>query len=215
MVRALLDGRKTQTRRLLSLSGYREFTEFGKSEAVGFEWTFRRADMCWCDFTDEEMMKLLPYSVGDRLYVREAHRAIGGGTLNYCTRPEHLDFRASPPSDITGNMERDFWDSMDKWHPGIHHHRQLTRLTLTVTDVRVQRLQDISEEDAVAEGIEHVMTTSSGKFYRNFDNEHCPILPVGSFRSLWNSLNAKRAPWDSNPWVVAVSFDVKKGNIDA
>jgi hypothetical protein len=75
--------------------------------------------------------------------------------------------------------------------------RHLSRLTLHVTEVRVQRLQEISEEDALAEGI-----TPGGD-----------LMPVGRFHVRWNSLHGDNA-WDANPWVVAISFGVQRANID-
>ncbi len=71
-----------------------------------------------------------------------------------------------------------------KWHPSIHMPRRLCRLLLEITEIRVQRLHDISDEDAVEEGSETSM----------------------HFAHLWNDINGKRAPWDSNPWVWALTF---------
>ncbi len=77
MVRALLESRKTQTRRLLTLRGYREFSQFGPSDTMGYDWHFRRADGCLCDFRGSDLP--LPYAVGDRLYVRENFQLLSFG----------------------------------------------------------------------------------------------------------------------------------------
>ena len=90
-----------------------------------------------------------------------------------------------------------------RWRPSIHMPRSASRLTLTVTEVRVQRLQDISEEDARAEGIE-------GEFLP-WPQGYWTYRPY--FAELWNSLHGPDA-WDANPWVVALSFTVQHGNID-
>ena len=83
--------------------------------------------------------------------------------------------------------------------------RWASRLTLTVTEVRVKRLQEISETDAQTEGVESVTV------------EDTPRPAAWSLRQdysrLWDSLHGHDA-WEANPWVVAVSFDVRKGNID-
>lgn len=80
--------------------------------------------------------------------------------------------------------------------------RWASRLTLTVTDVRVERLQDISEADAIAEGMDEPATQHFGD-------------PVKAFSALWNSLGrTDETAWDANPWVSAVSFTVSKHNID-
>ena len=88
--------------------------------------------------------------------------------------------------------------------PPIHMPRWASRITLTVTDVRVQRLQEISEADAIAEGIDATAT-------KHFGN------PVKAYAALWNSLHGaeNEHSWEANPWIVAVTFDVREGNIDA
>ena len=84
-------------------------------------------------------------------------------------------------------------------------------ITLLVTDVRVQRLQDISEADAIAEGIEQ-----HGGFFGlpEADWDDAELSAAAAYARLWNSLHGPDA-WAQNPWVVAVSFDVRRGNIDA
>jgi hypothetical protein len=86
--------------------------------------------------------------------------------------------------------------------------RWASRLTLTVTDVRVQRVQEISEADAVAEGVTPSEEPNEMKW------EH--YAPHGvAFRTLWDSLNAKRGyGWDANPWVAAYTFTATRQNID-
>ncbi len=95
--------------------------------------------------------------------------------------------------------------------PSIHMPRWASRLTLRVTDVRVQRVQDISQEDAISEGLEWVDRTWGVK---GFAPSWCAV-PKESFKVLWDSLNAKRGyGWDINPWVAVLTFEVEKRNID-
>lgn len=89
------------------------------------------------------------------------------------------------------------------WKPSIHMPRWANRITLTVTDVRVQRLQDIRENDAMAEGAPPVLVPPDGG--------SCPH--VEGFRDIWNTIHGPEA-WDANPWVAAISFTVQHGNID-
>lgn len=83
--------------------------------------------------------------------------------------------------------------------------RWASRLTLTVTDVRLERLQDISEADAIAEGVGR-LTTSVPKMGKS-------ISARDAFHDIWNDINGPDA-WDANPWVAAYSFDLRKRNID-
>lgn len=206
MVRALLDGRKTQTRRVLRprpefLGGYGE-------EADYEEWG-------WID-EDGAPMSVLDvapngYVRGDRLLVREAWRA-------------WVDFDELPPRDIPPGADVQYLadDPLSPWTSRYRHARFMprwaSRLTLTVTDVRVERLRDISEEDALAEGVErlagskgpnHFTREITGKWRGSFNAPTAKEV----FADLWNNINGPDS-WDANPWVAAISFDVRRGNID-
>ena len=208
MVQALLAGRKTQTRRVLTLRGYQGMTEFGASTTQGFDWHFRRKDMAWVDLTASELRASLPYQVGDRLYVRETWRTNYGhdyfdDDLGRCPRPSDLNPKDAM-IEYLADGERELGG---KTRVAIHMPRWASRLTLIVTDVRVQRVQSISPADALAEGIPRAANSQS------IDCETPD--PRTEFSELWNSLHAEPPKrWEDNPWVVAVSFDVVRGNID-
>jgi hypothetical protein len=103
-------------------------------------------------------------------------------------------------------------DSPCRWRPSIFMPRWASRLTLTVTDVRVQRLQDISEADAVAEGIQPL--NSGFGYYDPTGSQGAAFTwAADAFGHLWNSLHGPDA-WDKNPWVAAYTFTVQHGNID-
>ena len=129
-----------------------------------------------------------PYGVtGDRLWVRETWARLTGNGHRFVYRADGEDPR-------TG------WDEVEPaqrprmtWTPSIHMPRVASRITLEVTDVRVERLQAISEEDARAEGIA-------------LEPAILPGHAAGCFSRLWDEINGKRAPWSSNPWVWAVTF---------
>jgi hypothetical protein len=101
------------------------------------------------------------------------------------------------------------------WHKrlGRFMPRAASRMTLLVTEVRVQRLQDCSEEDAIAEGIERAPWRSD-KWLNYLHQSGAFIDPVKSYSSLWDSINGAGA-WEQNPWIVAYSFEVEHRNIDA
>lgn len=213
MVRALLAGTKTQTRRGLSLARYRGFTEFGPSDTKGYDWHLRDSGMRWHDLRHAEMLARLPWHVGDRLYVRETwtHTGTGVWTIadTWHARDGEVIYQADGP--IPGA----------KYWPSIHMPRSYSRLTLTVTEVRVERLQDCSEADALSEGVV--------EFFRGPDRLGWPAAsaddviaaasetgidgPVSMYRDLWNSINGGGA-WEANPWVAAYGFTVERGNID-
>lgn len=203
MVRALLDGRKTQTRRLLRPKNHNTHLQ---CDPYGAWWW-------WTPQTGApHVAQPVPYAHGDRLYVREAiDKASDSDGVFY-----RADYDAGNPEGSAGLG----------WRPSIHMPRWASRLTLTVTEVRVQRLQEITEADAVAEGVTrcawaedfagdgriewHVPEVSPGE-YPGLTNPH--PTPIGPFSELWERLHGPAA-WDANPWVVAVSFTVQRGNID-
>lgn len=245
MVRALLDERKTQTRRLLSPKPIAYVTS---AQQVGIEKATKRPVFNFYNAAGDVMYAMpcthgndaeyvAAYAVGDRLYVREAvaaeelslpptsrpttkrERALSGRTsiiicdeLDGSDGVRYLADEAWRPIENTpeaGNR----WSALfgyggkhpdglrGKGVPSIHMPRWASRLTLTVTDVRVQRLQDISEVDAIREGV----TLIEG----SLEN------PVEAYTDLWNSLHTKPGEtWADNPWIVAVTFKVAHRNID-
>lgn len=209
MVLALLAGTKTQTRRLLAPGAERLICRTcGCSEK---EWKnsgckCERGDLQWtpCD--------LPRYRVGDVLWVREAWQSD--------TNVNHLPPRDIPkespvwyPADDGSSFVTD-WSirSTSKTRPGMFMPRWASRITLRVTEVRVQRLRDISRDEAIAEGIQRV--TGLANFWAAGVDAKATMSPESAFAVLWDSLNAARAPWSSNPFVAAYTFDVRKSNID-
>lgn len=206
MVRALLEGRKTQTRRVLNPQpDAGQF--FGRMTYVEAQ------NLLICrNATGMRQDIRIPYAPGDRLYVREA--------FSYDRLDVDRDGTLPPWYWADGNPD---WGDWTRPKPSIHMPRWASRLTLTVTEVRVQLLQEISEADAVAEGVEPLHTGffpyGITTFMTTFigDREvpaQCCRTARKSYEMLWNSLHGPDA-WDANPWVGAVSFSVQKENIDA
>ena len=198
MVRALLDGRKTQTRRVIKPQPAPDF--IGATVNVD-GLTSQPASLFGSD-THKALCRLL--RPGDRLYVREAWHAA-----------RSLD--NTPPRDIPRDADIEHAATArsyaeiglkGKLRPGMFLPRWASRITLIVTDVRVQRLQEISEADAIAEGMPSDNWSDRAEFSGYFS-------PVEAFMALWDSLNAARGyGWNANPWVVAVTFAVERRNID-
>jgi hypothetical protein len=199
MVRALLDGRKTQTRRVL------------KPQAAGNAYRLavydpQRAAFFFDEGTGALQPVRLPYAPGDRLWVREAFR----GDAGYNAYPPR-EWSHWPVSYEADPFETCIGLDTGRLRPSIHMPRWASRITLTVTDVRVQRLQEISEGDAIAEGCAPVMVregrSSSGMAFSVWSWRD-------GYKDLWNSLHDPEA-WGANPWVVALTFTVGQRNIDA
>lgn len=188
MVRALLDGRKTQTRRVLKPQPDTTSDPSGLGE-----WGAVNRYDYW-----RPAAEIRPYQVGDRLWVRE----------NCATWGDHeAIYRADDAVEYGLAVSDGKFGAKWKARPSIHMPRWASRLTLTVIEVRVQRLQDISESDAVAEGCDAVLALTIKR-----PNGAHPGNPRECYCDLWNSLHGPGA-WDANPWVVALTFDVVRQNI--
>lgn len=208
MVHAILEGRKTQTRRVVKPQPPSEATSAGVMSAPGRdhdgEWSWLSGDPKDCDswgFVGDEFR--CPYGQpGDRLWVRETHapQADCWGAWERALRGERIrqdELTIHYAADYSHD-ERPF---IEKWRPSIHMPRWASRITLEITGVRVDRLRDISEDDAIAEGIER--DTGMWRHYG------CPtqawIHSRDSYRSLWESINGPGS-WEANPWVWVVEF---------
>lgn len=221
MVRALLDGRKTQTRRLLKPAPFVDHMgNFCAPDRAGKLWNWgQHPDGRPC--TRNYQARHVPFVTGDRLYVRENFQLLSfGDYLPTKHQPADVRFAATDPCADLPADTRGY-----PWRPCIHMPRWASRLWLAVTDVRVQRLQDCSEADAIAEGVERI-DDPRGTAWKSYEtckdgspHPHASVpnaSPLTSYRELWDSLHtAKGTTWDANPWVVAVTFDVHHGNIDA
>lgn len=184
MVRAILDGRKVCTRRIVkgyipkdAQFGYTAFTPDGAISCRGlFETTGRPG-------YGEKFFKL-PYQPGDILYVRETWKKAPNGYYYY------ESWQRNDIADVT------------KWKPSIHMPKEAARIWLKVTDVRVERLQEITDKDAEQEG-------AQPDYPFDYAVDKWPNLE--HFKEIWNSTIKKsdldRYGWDANPWVWVVEFE--------
>lgn len=201
MVKAILEGRKTQTRRIIKPQPY-------QSDRIppGFPDT-KPGDIFICPDrfpTNKNPGKVIaeceslgcyhvmgvkqfvkkhsPFGkVGDRLWVRETWKQVFNTPAIYA-------YRATEPHEINGG----------KWKPSIFMPRQASRITLEITNIRVERLQDIDDEQAGKEGI----------MYFNYKGPYCDSGRL-IFKQLWESINGKES-WKDNPYVWVVEFEVVK-----
>lgn len=188
MVRAILNGRKTQTRRIVK----------PQPDEDGICLDLERNQY----LDTSERVYRCPYGMpGDRLWVRETHMAFDRGRINY---------RADYLQDPNGDREHGV-----VWTPSIHMPRWASRLTLNITGIRVERLQDISDREPQND------CTAEGVFHCGMKLPRYEEWSVSGFRSseklmfhrLWDAINGVGS-WDSNPWVWVVEFDPIEKNID-
>lgn len=201
-VRWILSGQKTQTRRVMKPQPMLE-------NGV-WRWKPRKG---WDVNVDHINPSMSPYGTfGDVLWVRETWRqGGGGGNLDGSGEYVMIEYRASFTTttmrdydEITYAQERRSPPDIDhsksglKWRSSIHIPRWASRITLEVLDVRVERVQDISEEDARAEGAEKMCLDDLGQTWKTYRR---------GFRLLWDAINKKRGfGWDVNPWVFVIEF---------
>lgn len=222
LVRAILEGRKTQTRRLLRPQPVGDqvatFAQVGTVKATGAAVFCCRDDwgtpVCALPVGRHSLAGDLvcPYGApGDHLWCRETWQEFFDdeidparprgpwGRMGIPAQPERRSFvfyRAD--GEIEGAV----------WRPSIHMPRRASRLTLRIKSVRVERLQQISEADAKAEGVEPVVLPTG-----RYGLDICGPLMDGrrpfasEFAVLWDSINNKSAPWSSNPWLWVLEFE--------
>lgn len=197
MVRAILDGRKTCTRRVIKPQPQSRlcYTYAGSHKGCIGKWTYpnRGAHEFWGEeyklpenIKDEELSKQWnpPYHTDDILYVRETWKKAPNGYFYY------EDWQRNDIADVT------------KWKPSTRMPKEAARIWLKVTDVRVERLQEVSAESALAEGANKYIHTNGG-----LDEN----MTITSFIGIWNSTIKKsdidRYGWDANPYVWIIEFE--------
>ncbi len=217
MVAAILEGRKTMTRRIAKVP----VRDHCGKDIMDWELSEHpyQKDGKWfyniqTDVDDYQVMDLkCPYGqVGDVLWVREMLRQNGELGLEYVADGEDID-ETIVPLDFKVKLDKD-----DHYRhcniPSIHMPKWACRLYLEITGIRVERLQDITGSDAIAEGIES--SNYEGKtYFKDYIDDKTPADgipyfpslgdPIKSFKSLWKSINGFES-WDANPWVWVVSF---------
>lgn len=211
LIPRVMDGTKTQTRRLLKSPNLEDLEEFVRFQRYPDE--SYRAVFAY-DGGNEDVSVRSPYGgPGDRLWVRETF---------WHHKSDYLEQVAWPGLSVTRNpdggayaphINKSFDPREHKlWRkrPSIHMPRWASRTLLEVVDVRVQRLQDITEEDARAEGVDPVPCThpdpTPGYGCTDCQGSGYVEPALLGFASLWDSINAKRASWEANPLVWAITF---------
>lgn len=214
MVRAIQNGDKTVTRRPLKPHNAVKAKKCGYEQGSGlwYDDTFNEGDKdthikdysvscCWIG-TKIYIQKYAPYKIGDILYVRETwckYSKLEDDLITPIEGTEKYYYRAdgeNPTDSNTFLVQKDGYDEYSDyplWCPSIHMPKEAARIFLRVTDVHIERLQDITEEQARKEGCNDYTSTALGYFY------------------IWNSTVKKsdlaKYGWDANPWVWVIEFE--------
>lgn len=192
MVKAILDGRKSQTRRIvrpqfetLISTGERDDDHFVIYADIHGD----RKDVRWiaCPFGD----------IGTTLYVREK--------WTMCSHCGAINYQATTGSARTCSACD---EGLGKWQPSLFLPKEYSRLFLSVTGIRIESLQDICEGDAIAEGVAAYSDGGAGLYWT------FPHLgtrdPITAFAYLWDSINLLRGSWEADPWVWVIDFAVRE-----
>ena len=203
MSQAILDGRKTQTRRVLRTQPICERTVFEYGDLVEYRMVENNAQVHgW----KEVARHTTRYQIYDVLYVRE------GWATGY--RDDDICFKADVYAGCVKPHNRPEAAPVEasslRWKSPIHMPKAIARIFLRVTGVRVERLQDISAEDVLAEGIEFVRVAPSLKYRDQYCYfEDCEYATAESFIKLWDKINDKKkgCSWEDSPWVWVYEFE--------
>ncbi|QLP54402.1 morphogenetic protein [Enterobacter hormaechei] len=211
MVRAILYGRKTQTRRIMKVQpdtpefGLRRIIESSIANEIGmYFWSQEdargikaRSKQFFCPFGD----------VGDRIWVRETWAEAGASA------PDLTLYRANYPAHVPTHYENVPPAEDVRWTPSIHMPRWASRIVLEITGVRVERLNSISETDAEAEGIDMEALFDSQDCYDCIAGHNMTGRPTatGAFKYLWESIYGSDS-WYANPWVWVIEFKRIEGD---
>jgi hypothetical protein len=192
MVQALLEGRKTMTRRTKGLEQVNEnpndWNHFHTSPDDKY-FNFKHIEHATMEIEDWYRSIKIPYQVGDVFWVRETFIELPGIKFLYKANPEHQSM---------------------KWKPSIFMPKEACRIFLKIKSIKVERLQDISEEDAKAEGANPCLNELSMEDrhnnYNNPSNSRFPLVHVVGFKNIWSKING-RSSWNSNPFVFVYEFE--------
>lgn len=195
MVRAILDGEKTATRRVCK--DVNDYTVPDMSFYDAGRRTYAVHNYADKGHTDQLSLaeRTCPICPGDILYVRETWSYDVGGIYIY---------KASYAEDFTGNKEINAIGNKIKWYPSIHMPKEAARIWLKVTDVRVERLQNMMLDDFLAEGV-----AVRPEAFNDLENAYGQARE--RFKKIWNSTIKKSAldfyGWEANPWVWVIEFE--------
>lgn len=217
MVKAILEGRKTQTRRIIKRTpsndepcGYGFWKEFNENDRKWYVKDYTHGSIWWT--SEEYISKFSKYHVGDILWVRETWQE--SECFDWHIKGQYVYKADFEEGDIT-------WTPKPQWRPSMHMPKCAARIFLKVIDVRIEKLSDMNQEDFIKEGIRTYTKDNKIFKYAVDENQYSwsemPRNPQGAFKKLWNSTINKKDigmyDLNSDPWVLAIEFErVYKNN---
>ena len=237
MVLANLANLKNQTRRVNGLAEYNiypnQYRIIQRDVQSGFQSFKKRTTMGHVDFKTYWDDVKCPYGKpGDILYVRENWRPrdceFKPPMLNVEYQADNYSLNFHPGLELVEKIEYSMIAECQKkglniegygrfvyknfpisWRPSIHLPKELSRIWLQIGEIRVERLNDITEDDAIDEGIGRIFMPDEPIFYQHYGagNIDGTTDPIESYQSLWNSINGSNS-WDANPWVWVVKYKI-------
>jgi hypothetical protein len=199
MVKAILAGTKTQTRRVINDANSKCTAKISELDFNTFieDSLFEPYYLKIARTSDETTHRLFPRKqIGDLVWVREtvSYFRQAGGSL----QREKTKYKADEK-----------WDGNEliKWTPSIHMPKDAARIWLQITDLRVERLRHITEKDSIKEGVSRYPKSPIYGYKNYLDNDGFCLTAKVSFQTLWEKINGKES-WDENPWVWKIEFKV-------
>jgi hypothetical protein len=191
MVQAIIKGTKTQTRRIIKMPSWGVGWEYFETDSKKAQVSSRNG--CVAEI-------LCPYgSPASFLWIRETWRPALSETHECFAYKADGKYKCGKSAPLDNYYK-------PTWKPSIHMPRKACRLLLEVSEINVERLQDISEEDAIAEGVEQTHLYQGHPYYRDYLRGGGDLKPIESFASFWQSINGADF-WNLNPWVWVVKFE--------
>lgn len=203
MIQAVVNGSKSQTRRVIRPQPFLVGTN-------RWHWLpCKNTQIHWTEIYDmEAIIKYAPYQVGGIVYIKEAYKVIGTSTLRQGDRTVKeagVDYKDGSRIDKVCPLHI---LADQQWHSPMMMPEWAARYFILIKDVRAERLQEITEEDAEAEGI--YSNSIYGDFGFHWESKDSGYETAKTaYRVLWNSINAKY-PWESNPWCFRYEFELKE-----
>jgi len=198
MVRAILNGSKTETRRPIDrLNGFGRITEFHVSTTGGYDWEFRDERMLWNSISNSRLFESCPWGVPNaaELYVREKW------SNPIDTAPDVYLYYADYPDCVPAGYENVPRIGDVEWKPSIHMPKPARRIHLPIEEIEVRRLQDMSEQDALAEGFTSTAVLNEAK------DDYTGLYASDQFPDAWDSIyESKGYGWDKNPYVWVIRW---------